>query len=404
MSDNYHNYQLLLAKAARLYEKYDAGYPDPFNVFSVLHKETDEVNLHSRFLHALINYQKPGTDTRENLKDFLHHVGVKDFELCDVKVERERYHIDILITNDKRQAIIIENKIEAGDQPKQLQRYSEILEEQGYSDRDIHLLYLTLDGHDPSEDSAGDLDYKTISYRDDLSSWLEHCQKRAYDEPELRESVIQYLRLVRKLTRTDPRGKYMNALKELCLKDENFVFIHDLKNAMLEAVSDLRRKLWNEIHSELELLESEIPEFRQLLTDKSDTKRYYKLSEASSLEIGEEEGRIWFGVGCSEEEYRDPYVMLERGLNHLSGEKNKWYPWYRYTDKNLNLCDPTPENLKLLLSTKKRKEFARQFVQDVKEVLEVLEDIALVNAIKEGEKTGLASREEVFKILKGIEC
>lgn len=164
------------------------------------------------------------------------------------------------------------------------------------------------------------------------------------------------------------------------------------------AVSDLREKLWNEIHSELELLESEIPELRPLLTDKSDTKRYYKLSEASSLEIGEEEGCIWFGVGCS----RDSYVVLERGLNHLSGKKNEWYPWYRYADENLNLCNPTSENLKLLLSTKKRKECARKIVQDVKEVLAVLEDIALVNAIEEGAKTELVSEEQIFDILEKV--
>lgn len=89
MSDNYHNYQLLLAKAAQLYEKHGIGRPEPFNVFSVLYKETDEVNLHSRFLHALFDYKKPGTETRENLKDFLLHVDVQGFELWGVEVKRE---------------------------------------------------------------------------------------------------------------------------------------------------------------------------------------------------------------------------------------------------------------------------------------------------------------------------
>ncbi len=205
---------------------------------------------------------------------------------------------------------------------------------------------------------------------------------------------------------TNLRRKYMDALKKLCEADNNLVLVRHLHHAGNEVVSDLHEKLWNEINSELELLESKIPEFRQLFksvpTDKSNiVRRYYQLSEASSLEIGEEKGYIWFGVGCSKEK---SYAMLERGLKHLSGEKNEWYPWYRYADQSLNLCDPTPENIKLLLSTKKRKELARKIVQDVKEVLDDLEDIALVNAIKEGEKTGLASREEVFKILKGIEC
>ena len=38
-----------------------------------------------------------------------------------------------------------------------------------------------------------------------------------------------------------------------------------------------------------------------------------------------------------------------------------------------------------------------------KKLLEVIEDIAMVNAIEEGAKTGLASREQVFKILRGQE-
>ncbi len=166
MSSNYYEYKWLLAKAAQLYKKHEAGRQEPFNVFSVLHKETDEVNLHSRFLHALLNYRKPGNEARENLEDFLQSVAEKDFTQSGVRVERERDYIDILITNADKQAVVIENKIWARDQPKQLQGYYEKLVEKGYGD--IYLLYLTLHGHDPSEDSAGNLDYTLISYKDDL--------------------------------------------------------------------------------------------------------------------------------------------------------------------------------------------------------------------------------------------
>lgn len=126
MSENYHNYQLLLAKAAQLYEKHGIGRREPFNVFSVLFKDEKknyEEELHTPFLHALLDYKKPEDDAKENLKDFLQHVRVKDFELGGVKVEQERYFnwrneederkgnkIDILITNGK-QAVIIENKL-----------------------------------------------------------------------------------------------------------------------------------------------------------------------------------------------------------------------------------------------------------------------------------------------------
>lgn len=167
---------------------------------------------------------------------------------------------------------------------------------------------------------------------------------------------------------------------------------------------DLHCKLWSEINSEMELLEAKIPEFGELRkpvpTDKKHVKRYYKFSEATSLEIGEEDGFIWFGVGCDEKQHVDSYAMLETGLNHLVGEKSASHPWYRWVDKNLNLSNPTSKNLKWLPNTKKRKEFVKKIVKDVEELLEALEDIALVNAMKEGEETGFVSEEEIFKILR----
>ena len=61
------NYRSLLKDAALIYEKYEAGRKEPFNIFTVLHKETDEVNLHSRFLHALLDHQSSDT-RRQNLR------------------------------------------------------------------------------------------------------------------------------------------------------------------------------------------------------------------------------------------------------------------------------------------------------------------------------------------------
>ena len=78
MSDNY---RLLLLKATLLYERHEAGRRDPFNVFSVLRSGHDEVNLHSRFLHALLDYRQPSDEHRENLEDFLRSiVGIDKLE------------------------------------------------------------------------------------------------------------------------------------------------------------------------------------------------------------------------------------------------------------------------------------------------------------------------------------
>ena len=407
MSDNYHNYQLLLAKAAQLYERHGIGLPDPFNVFSSLKNKNGYLNetLHSRFLYALLDYKKPRDETRENLKDFLLHVGVKNFELWGAKVERECDSIDILIINADKKAVVIENKSnpQRGDEDKQLWRYYNTLKGQGYSD--IRLLYLTPDGHGPSDDSVGNLDrkrIKCISY-EDLIPWLESCRERDENEAALQDAVAQYLQLVRELTGTDGRRKYMDDLKELCLKDNNFVLIQDLRDAMGKVETELRKKMWDEIESELK---SEIQNLRD--KDSSYNGLCYRLSKSTSLQVAIHSGRIWFGVGCSKEKYKDKYDTLKNALEDVSGEKPRkddHYPWWRYVDIYLDLSKP--EDFRLLSNDAARQDYTKKAAQEIvekglKEVWEVLEDLALVNAIKEGEKTELVPEEQIFEILERI--
>ena len=399
MSDNYHNYQLLLAKAARLYEKHGIGRPEPFNVFSSLQNKNGYLNeiLHSRFLHALLSYRKPGSETRENLKDFLQYVAkIPDFELCSAKVDRECYNIDILITNADKKAVVIENKTnpidkKPVDRDKQLWRYYKTLKCQDYSD--IHLLYLTPDGSDPSPESLGKLKKEKIikiAYKRDLiQTWLERCQKRAYDEPELRESVAQYLQLIRKLTGTDFRGEYMEDLKELCLKEtngvSNLVLIRDLHKARSEVETELLKKMWNKIESELKPKIQDFPN-KNRSYNKNNKGLRYQLSESISLEIVVDSYAIWFGIGCSEENHKDKYDKLKEALKDVSGGRSgRNYPWFRYVDECKYI-----DMIKFLSDDIERQEYAKKAAQKIikkglKEVWEVLEDPALVNAIKEGE-------------------
>ena len=386
MSDRH---QLLLAQAARYYEKHEAGRQESFNVFSVLRSSDDEVNLHSRFLHALLNYRKPEKQIRENLADFLQHVGIKDFESRTAKVERERDNIDILITNDeKKEAVVIENKIWAGDQPEQLQRYDGELKRQGYRSR--RLLYLTLDGHSPSEDSVGSLDYKNVSYKNDLREWLKRCQQRACDEPGLRESVAQYLQLVRTLTGTDFKEAYMEKLTNLCLQDDNLILVHDLNEAMTNARVRLMRKLWDEIDSALkdeipglppkdkddENGAHSVPDERIIRFLRYQQTAYHGLfysfgSGVASLgvEAGNGVGLI-FGIHCPRD-HKDERNKLEKALKDMRGKSTNM--WTRYQEDDKNLKTPTRENLMLLSNKADRKEYAKGIAQRLKPFWEAIE-------------------------------
>lgn len=181
----------LLRETAVRYERHGAGEPEGFNIFTVLRTESDEVNLHSRFLVALLCQRYPRTASLRNLEDFLRDVAdVRDFSLSGEEVERERHHIDILIRNpSSRQAVVIENKIRAPDQQRQLARYAERMERDGYLV--ARLLYLTLDGHAPDGGTAEGRDSTCVSYNE-IVPWLEGCQERACDNPALRESIAQY--------------------------------------------------------------------------------------------------------------------------------------------------------------------------------------------------------------------
>ena len=399
--NDWKDHKALLKQASLLYQMHEAGRSDPFNVFSVLHKTSDEEYHHSQFLAALLNHRKSRDAPHENLKDFLESVVELKFEHDSATVERERDDIDILIANNNaKQAVAIENKIYARDQPEQLQRYHDKLEWYGYED--IHMLYLTLDDRAPSEDSVGNLPpdkITNISYKSHLPPWLERCQERAYDEPALRESVAQYLHLIRKMTGTDQEGTYMKELEKLCMEDDNLVLVHDLKEAMNKAVVSLQLELWEDIEK---ALGEKIPDLLDKKDEEeSDTSRdmiegfvtgkrgygryglYYPFGNAASLGVEVETGdsRISFGVKCSRDEHPKEYNRLEDKLKNMSGEESvEWWPWWKYADGDIDLKGlSSRDNLRNLASLSKdetRKGFATEIACGLKQVWDKVKETA----------------------------
>lgn len=199
-----------------------------FNIFEILKVETDETRAHSAFIAALLNpkgkhgagdrFLRAFIDTANCLKDF-------EFDTHDAKVEieypignknedaTEGGRIDILITSTDGKAVIIENKIYAGDQEKQLVRYNNYAKK--YSD--YRLLYLNLYGYEASEYSAKDesekklqagKDYFPIGYDKEIIDWLDACIADATRLPLVRDSIIQYQNLIKKLTNQNMEKEY----------------------------------------------------------------------------------------------------------------------------------------------------------------------------------------------------
>ena len=197
-----------------------------FNIFNILNLNNKEL-IHSAFIGNLLNVQ--GNHGQKDLFLKLFIAEIKDlffendqkilllnnFETLNSYVKIEEYlglvnyeseeggRADIVIKNNKHQ-LVIENKIYALDQPSQLIRYKKY-----YSNSPI--LYLTLNGDIPSNNSQKDLingnDFICISYKNNIINWIEKCIKEMANKPIIRETLNQYLTLIKQLTNQTTNNK-----------------------------------------------------------------------------------------------------------------------------------------------------------------------------------------------------
>ena len=187
-------------------------------------------------------------------------------------------------------------------------------------------------------------------------------------QPELRESVAQYVRLIGMLTGSDFSEVYMNDLKELCLQDDNIVLVHDLGEAMIEAKISLLKRLWKEIESGLRTeipdlpaksKESDISEgrIRRFATGQRSYNfhgLYFGLDKHAKLCV-EVEDYIFFGVRCVKAPRRQEFQSLAASL--IGWESNDGWPLFRYPPTDLNLKHTSREQLALLVKEDSRRAY-----------------------------------------------
>lgn len=230
-----------------------------FNVFNILNLSTNETRTHSAFLAELLRPDGSHGMQDTFLKLFLESVtSLQDFDFktenAKVAVEysvglinedaTEGGRLDILITSENK-AIIIENKIYAEDQKNQLVRYDNFAKK---SYNEHKLLYLTLFGSDASGYSTGnqdDLDYTSIGYNDEILKWLDLCVKESVRRPKVRETIEQYIHLIKQLTYQDMEN---NELIKILLADQNNISaaIQIMKNSS-DFCNEIREKFIKEI-------------------------------------------------------------------------------------------------------------------------------------------------------------
>ena len=175
-----------------------------FNMFEILGVAHYEL-MHSKIIASLLDPDGSHGQCDTFLKLFISVIGnVIDLDtktaVVEIEAPTEDGRIDILITDNEKKTIIIENKLYASDQPEQLIRYNRFAK----NNRRSHCIYyLTLFGSEASENSAKDVEYYPISYAKDIIFWIELCIKEFASKPLIRETLIQYLNHLRVLTNQD---------------------------------------------------------------------------------------------------------------------------------------------------------------------------------------------------------
>lgn len=252
-----------------------------FNVFENLHFTRPEEHLHTPFLRMLLDKDANHGVGKGFLEAFLEKVVKKfksDFQY-DINSSHIEYQdvylgnkeitadgtstggkIDILLHDDKKHAIIIENKFDrygnaAQDQEKQLERYYNY----GKEYEDFILIYLTPSGQDASEYSTGSnkITYYSMSYdisdnKPNILSWLKACLDISKGCPRIYEVIKQYITFI-KNTRHIMEEKYQKKLLNLLLPEENV----DVTLGILRDGQKIKEKIRRDFCNQLEKLAGE---------------------------------------------------------------------------------------------------------------------------------------------------
>ena len=212
-----------------------------YNLFSILRIEGSELK-HSALIANLLD-PKGSHGCGDTFLRAFFEIALKGtaypFEKCILPHSHTEYYtgpiagdtggrIDILVKNESSHygqsshyGLIIENKIYAGDQDKQLIRYDNYGKTTFGADRYL-LIYLTLYGYDASKEStatksAEEVGYLRLSYAEDILRWLEQCARLAYDKPLVRDSLNQYIRTIKQLTYRDMNQENIEKIIDLAV-------------------------------------------------------------------------------------------------------------------------------------------------------------------------------------------
>ncbi|MBB6050431.1 PD-(D/E)XK nuclease family protein [Armatimonas rosea] len=177
-----------------------------FNLFEAMGIARQEV-IHSKALAFLLDPHQTHGLGEHFLRGFLHHLGLTEpADLSDTEVRTEWERIDILIRCPRaRLAVVIENKIGAGEHGDQLKRYKE-LAARHFAGWKVVFVFLS-----PLGAPASDPDYLLAEYST-IITLLEGATNLPSLQPEVLTLLTHYTATLRR------QVLHENELDALCIQ------------------------------------------------------------------------------------------------------------------------------------------------------------------------------------------
>ena len=372
-----------------------------YNLFLALLDINDEVRLHSRFIYSLLDPNSSHYQKELFLELFIKVCGLENFGLDPqiAKVYKEYENIDIYIT-DGAKHIILENKINAGDQEAQIKRYIETIQKENDGEAEIYVLFLSPQGREPSDYSLDGLKikdskiidensnevakFKAVSYNKEIMAWLGLCLDEAGNLANLAVVISQYKNVIEKIYGTY-KGVEMDTEEISKIILENYDLVDEIRNKYFDMANANRL---NEFISNVKTeLEKRLSQEWCVKIKKADVSRcfapifFYKHSWGNDLVLT-------FALEFDNRNFLNPYIGLAYDTKRIKKEyvdniqveslSNEWKVGERFA--RYKMLNKTQFLREIIINKYTEAELAEEFVK-MKDKLESLADEIIKLAI-----------------------
>lgn len=390
-------YENFFSKGEEIIKKYPRKKENKYNIFSILKQEEKEEGCHSRIIFNLINDCESNKLEKRFLKLFFKEVLDEEFdEKKKYFVEREKNlgkygRADLFIEDSDGKAYLIEMKINAGDQPKQLSRYNQYLKK-NYKD-DYQIYYLTLNGYHPSSYSLkgrAEVEYIIISFVDNIYNWIEKCIEEVGENNKiLKINLEQYLETLTKITNRIGEAQKMDFIK-MMKEGNNFRIAQEIVNNFEEIKQGIKEEFILELRERIikKLNIEDIAKKKNLYKYINIIKftEFYLYKEVLDIKnslltygIGIDRGGFYFYIGLQDkkaEEWKIAKKDIKNKFNEITLEYNQETgTYFEYLEEEK--FDISGDNFYILIDENRkeeREELINNLIEKFKEKYELINE------------------------------